>query len=255
MTIDVRDMKRRTALEFYEHEPTFKVVFDVQTPGVLVPPNWMAANPPVIHFDLGEGLARPIKDLVIDEEGLSGTFSFGRSTFFCRVPWDAVLPIRLPPKATTACGAGFYSTGRAVDRAIRQVSEAGRERADGYGFASRPGLGRDRERDRGLPRPWREREKGLLLHGDSGGMGFVSLDPPSVTPPALRAEQSTPLNVGRTEWQSSPSTSCGMAVLPIRFAQTASTGSRGGCSNGWPPRCLGSRLSVASPLSPQCGAL
>jgi len=90
MPIDVRDMKRRTALEFYEHEPVFKVVLDVRSPGVLLPPNWMKADPPVINLDVGEGLARPIKDLVIDEEGISGTFSFERSTFFCRVPWDAV---------------------------------------------------------------------------------------------------------------------------------------------------------------------
>jgi len=73
----------------------------------------------------------------------------------------------------------------------RMLAKASRDRTHGDRFAGRPGLRRNRERDRGLLRPWREREKGLLLHGDSSGMGFVSLDPPSVTPPALRAEQST----------------------------------------------------------------
>lgn len=120
MPIDVRDMKRRTALEFYEHEPVFKVVFDVQTPGVLVPPNWMAANPPVIHFDLGEGLARPIKDLVIDEEGISGTFSFERSTFFCRVPWDAVGALAVEEKIAV----GWQPLGPAAQTRIEVVRTA-----------------------------------------------------------------------------------------------------------------------------------
>lgn len=90
MPVDVRDMKRRAALELYEHEPVFQIVFDVRVLGVLLPDIWMKAEPPTIHFDVGYGLARPIKDLTFDAEGVSGTFSFGGVPFRCCVPWDAV---------------------------------------------------------------------------------------------------------------------------------------------------------------------
>ena len=90
MPLDVRNMKRRVALELFEAEPAFKLVIDIEVPGVLLPPNWMRSLPPRVVLELGDGLARPVKDLVFDAEGISGTFSFAQTPFFCRVPWDAV---------------------------------------------------------------------------------------------------------------------------------------------------------------------
>jgi len=88
MPVDVRDMKRRTALELFEHEPLFRVIVYTHVPGVLLPDNWMKV--PQCELELGADLPVPIRDLVIDDEGISGTLSFGRVPFFCRVPWDAV---------------------------------------------------------------------------------------------------------------------------------------------------------------------
>jgi len=90
MPVDVRDMKRRIALELFEAEPVFKVIIDVRVPGVLLPEHWMEVQPPSCVLDVGDGLARPIKDLAIDAEGISGTLAFATGPFFCRAPWDAV---------------------------------------------------------------------------------------------------------------------------------------------------------------------
>jgi len=90
MSLNIRDMKRRTALEMFEHESVFKVIFDVRVPGVLVPDNWMKAEPTVINLDVGRGLMIPVPDFVIDKDGIAGTFSFNHVFFYCRIPWDAV---------------------------------------------------------------------------------------------------------------------------------------------------------------------
>lgn len=59
--------------------------------GVTVPPDLCKA--PVTTLDVGAGLARPIADLVANEIGVYGTFSFGGAPFYCVVPWPAVFQL------------------------------------------------------------------------------------------------------------------------------------------------------------------
>jgi len=125
MSFDVRDMKRRTVLELYGAEPVFQLVVDVQVPGVLLPPNWMKAQPPTCVLNVGEGLARPVPDLVIDAEGLSGTFSFAQTPFFVRVPWDSLGAVVVPGTV----GIGWQPLGEPVVQAPpKPVEGAARSR-------------------------------------------------------------------------------------------------------------------------------
>lgn len=39
---------------------------------------------------VGTSMHIPIPDLKVDANGISGTLSFDRTPFFCRVPWSAV---------------------------------------------------------------------------------------------------------------------------------------------------------------------
>lgn len=67
------------------------VHFDPRVPGVVAPPHFKAQ--PQLVFQFGSGLAIPIPDLLVDEEGISGTLSFQRTPHACFVPWDAVFAL------------------------------------------------------------------------------------------------------------------------------------------------------------------
>jgi hypothetical protein len=38
-------------------------------------------------------MAKPIPDLKVDKNGVSGTLSFKGEPFFCRVPWEALFAV------------------------------------------------------------------------------------------------------------------------------------------------------------------
>jgi hypothetical protein len=74
------------------HEaPTVFLHLDARRPGVLVPEKHRS-NPQLV-LQVGFGMAVPIRDLKIDEQGMSGTLSFDQKPFFCRVPWSAVFGV------------------------------------------------------------------------------------------------------------------------------------------------------------------
>ena len=64
------------------------VYLDPRAPGVIVPRH--LARQPQLVLQVGLDLVVPIPDLRVDEDGLSGTLSFNRAPFHCRIPWSAV---------------------------------------------------------------------------------------------------------------------------------------------------------------------
>jgi hypothetical protein len=61
---------------------------DPRSAGVVVPEKHR--NKPQLVLAVAEKMAVPIPDLKVDAEGISGTLSFNRAPFFCKVPWSAV---------------------------------------------------------------------------------------------------------------------------------------------------------------------
>ncbi|NLY95058.1 MAG: hypothetical protein GXY23_13655 [Myxococcales bacterium] len=72
-------------------EGSLFVHFDPRRPGVVAPARFKAQ--PQLVFQFGRSLAVPIPDLLVDEEGISGTLSFQRTPHACFVPWDAVFAL------------------------------------------------------------------------------------------------------------------------------------------------------------------
>jgi hypothetical protein len=52
-------------------------------------PGWLKRQPQLV-LQVGLNMAVPIYDLDVGEQAISGTLSFNRSPFFCRVPWSSV---------------------------------------------------------------------------------------------------------------------------------------------------------------------
>jgi stringent starvation protein B len=67
------------------------VHFDPRRAGVVAPERFKTQ--PQLVFQFGRALAVPIPDLLVDEEGISGTLSFQRVPHACFVPWDAVFAL------------------------------------------------------------------------------------------------------------------------------------------------------------------
>jgi hypothetical protein len=72
-------------------EGSLFVHFDPRVSGVVAPARFKAQ--PQLVFQFGRGLAVPIPDLLVDDEGISGTLSFQRTPHACFVPWDAVFAL------------------------------------------------------------------------------------------------------------------------------------------------------------------
>jgi len=61
---------------------------DARTDGAQVPEHLRGDPKLVLRF--GHGLAPAIRDLEVDDEGVSGTLTFGGAPFHCMLPWNAV---------------------------------------------------------------------------------------------------------------------------------------------------------------------
>jgi hypothetical protein len=72
-------------------EGSLFVHFDPRLPGVVAPARFKSQ--PQLVFQFGRGLTVPIPDLLVDDEGISGTLSFQRTPHACFVPWDAVFAL------------------------------------------------------------------------------------------------------------------------------------------------------------------
>lgn len=62
--------------------------FDARRSDVRVPPRFRSESKLVLRF--GYALTPPIRDLIVDDEGVSGTLTFGGVPFGCFLPWAAV---------------------------------------------------------------------------------------------------------------------------------------------------------------------
>jgi hypothetical protein len=60
--------------------------------GDVAIPEWLRDQPQVV-LQVGLDMPIPIPDLRVDDRGISGTLSFNRSPFTCRVPWRAVFAL------------------------------------------------------------------------------------------------------------------------------------------------------------------
>jgi len=64
------------------------VALDPRIEGVLVPESLRTEQEILLH--LGMAMRIPIRDLVVNDDGLSCTLSYDGAPFFSRVPWSAV---------------------------------------------------------------------------------------------------------------------------------------------------------------------
>lgn len=83
--------KADVVINWIGHGP-LRVQFDATREGVVVPRHLQGKVDLV--FEIGLDMPRPIPDLKIDEDGISGTLSFGGyGLIYCYVPWAAVFGV------------------------------------------------------------------------------------------------------------------------------------------------------------------
>jgi stringent starvation protein B len=82
--------KKEVALALLERSSVY-VHLDPRQASVVVPA-WFKKQPQLV-LQVGLNMPVPIKDLQLDDEGMSCTLSFSRSPFFCVVPWGSVFAI------------------------------------------------------------------------------------------------------------------------------------------------------------------
>lgn len=81
------EAKRQLALELLA-ETTVFVHFDARRDGVVVPQS--LSSTAIATFEVGLNMPVPIRDLTVDDKGISGTLSFNRRPAYCSVPWSAI---------------------------------------------------------------------------------------------------------------------------------------------------------------------
>jgi stringent starvation protein B len=82
--------KKEVALALLERSSVY-VHLDPRQ-GKVVVPAWFKKQPQLV-LQVGLNMPVPIKDLQLDDDGMSCTLSFSRSPFFCVVPWASVFAI------------------------------------------------------------------------------------------------------------------------------------------------------------------
>lgn len=82
--------KKDVALALLEQASMY-IHLDPRAASVQVPASFK--NQPQLVLQVGLNMAVPIRDLNVDEQGLSCTLSFNRTPFFCVIPWPAVFAL------------------------------------------------------------------------------------------------------------------------------------------------------------------
>lgn len=86
---------RREVIERLLGEADFLLlVVNPGCPGVELPASLLQTGQPV-PLHIGWRLAVPIPDLRLDERGISGTLSFGRTPHPCHLPWGSIVQVSL----------------------------------------------------------------------------------------------------------------------------------------------------------------
>jgi len=79
--------KKEVALALLEESSLF-IYLDPRRTGVIVPPRFH--KQPELILQVGLNMAVPIRDLEVNEDGITCTLSFSRSPFWCCLPWTAI---------------------------------------------------------------------------------------------------------------------------------------------------------------------
>lgn len=88
-TIDVeRASDKRQVVESLLQQGPLLVHIDARHDDVCVPPK-LRGNASLV-LRLGHGLKPPIYDLVVDDDGISATLTFGASPSHCKLPWNRI---------------------------------------------------------------------------------------------------------------------------------------------------------------------
>lgn len=83
--------KTNTAQTILSLGSSLFVHIDPTVEGVQVPA-WLYGREQVV-LQFGKNLPVPIKDLIVDSDGICGTLSFKGVPFFCDIPWDSVFAL------------------------------------------------------------------------------------------------------------------------------------------------------------------
>ena len=79
--------KKAVFVELLKNGDVF-MTLDATREGVVVPNQFKISKELTLTF--GYNMPIPIRDLAVCDSGVSGTLSFGRSPFYCTIPWSAV---------------------------------------------------------------------------------------------------------------------------------------------------------------------
>jgi stringent starvation protein B len=120
--------KKDVALALLERTSVF-VHLDPRVAAVVVPPAFKKQAQLVLQ--VGLNMPVPIRDLHLDDEGMTCTLSFNRTPFFCVVPWSSVYavvgcddgrgmiwPDDVPPEVAQAQGRTVESAPREAPKAV-----------------------------------------------------------------------------------------------------------------------------------------
>lgn len=96
------EQKREATLQALATGRMVAVMLKTATEGVVIPEGLKDQED--LMLDFGRRAPTPIEDLVCDADGISGTLRFGEESFWCSVPWAAVVAIAPhgPPPAARA---------------------------------------------------------------------------------------------------------------------------------------------------------
>jgi hypothetical protein len=82
--------KKDVALALLERS-TMRVFLDPRPVSVTVPP-WLKKQPQLL-LEIGLNMPVPVRDLRVDDDGMSCTLSFNRAPFFCVLPWSSIFAL------------------------------------------------------------------------------------------------------------------------------------------------------------------
>ena len=94
MIISEGDVKKIVLEELLSECDRVMIFVDPRGDYVLVPKECKAKLPLLIA--LGLNLPIPIPDMILSEDGISATLSFGERFYFCVMPWDSIFGMVKP---------------------------------------------------------------------------------------------------------------------------------------------------------------
>ncbi len=88
----ISSLKRQTIEQLLQMEDFILMVIMPTCEGVALPDDLMSAGEPV-GINVGLKMAIPVPDLLVNDDGISGTLSFNRTPFHCTFPWRSIVQV------------------------------------------------------------------------------------------------------------------------------------------------------------------